>query len=239
MYYKNLFKNNVLMNAFLIGLLSTATYASSHASEEVRCRTSPSLELARRNTCYQNSELQDSFFTRLQQESLQKVEMLTNTPAFQEIVTELQNNASKDFAAFRTPNKEAKGELYIFISFSMGEKALLNLSREVKRFGATLVLRGFHEGSYVKTAQELQKIILETGQGVVIDPELFTLFNIAAVPTFVLTKPFQLYAQERTQTPIHDKLQGHVGARYALEAFKKEGDLQQEAQHLLEAGTTP
>lgn len=197
------------------------------------CRASPSLELASRKTCYQNSDLSDSFFTRLQQESLQKVETLQKDPAFQEIVAELHNNASKNSSAFKNPSDEAKGELYIFVSFSMGEKALLNLAHEAKRFGAILVLRGFKDGSYVKTAQALQNMITKTGQGVVIDPELYSLFNITAVPTFVLAKMFTLNSAERTQTPIHDKLQGHVSVHYSLETFANEGDLKDEARSLL------
>jgi type-F conjugative transfer system pilin assembly protein TrbC len=121
----------------------------------------------------------------------------------------------------------------------MGEKALLNLAHEAKRFNATLVLRGFKDGSYVKTAQALQNIITKTGQGAIVDPELFTLFNVTAVPTYVLAKPFTIIAAERTQTPIHDKLQGHVSLNYVLEQFAKEGDFKDEARTLLNRGDTP
>lgn len=127
---------------------------------------------------------------------------------------------------------------YVFISFALSEKALLNLVGDAKRWGATLVLRGFKEGSYTKTAKALQKIILKTGQGVIIDPELFTLFAVTAVPTIVLSKPVSLLSTERVQTPLHDRLQGHVSVQYALEAFAKEGDLSLEAQALLQKGST-
>jgi conjugal transfer pilus assembly protein TrbC len=115
----------------------------------------------------------------------------------------------------------------------------LNIAHEAKRFGATLVLKGFREGSYRKTAQELQAIIIKTGQGVIIDPELYTLFNITAVPSFVLAQPFSLYSQERIQTPLHDKLQGHVSLHYALERFSKEGDLKEESLNLLHRVVSP
>lgn len=128
------------------------------------------------------------------------------------------------------------GNFYIFVSLSLGEKALLNLAIDVKRYGATLVLRGFKAGSYVKTVHALQKIIEKTGQGFIIDPELFTLFAIQAIPTFVLSKPFHLNASERIQTPLHDQIQGHVSPQYALETFTKKGDLKDEAKSLLLAG---
>jgi type-F conjugative transfer system pilin assembly protein TrbC len=188
------------------------------------------MELARENRCYQDIASQDSFLKLFEQESLQKVGSLQKDPAFQTILADLQNNGSKNEP---TVSHQNKGELYLFVSFSMGEKALLNLAHEAKQVGATLVLRGFKEDSYTKTAKALQNIITKTGQGVLIDPELYSLFQITAVPTFVLARPFSLQTQERTQTPIHDKLQGHVSVRYALETFAKEGDLKDEAQFLL------
>ncbi len=133
-------------------------------------------------------------------------------------------------STFSTPS------FYVFVSFSLGEKALMNLAEDAKRWGATLVLRGFKEGSYRKTVKALQHIIQKTGQGVLIDPELFTLFAITAVPTFVLSKPFPVSTMDRIQTSIHDRLQGHVSIQYVLEAFAKEGDLREEAQTLLLGG---
>lgn len=124
-------------------------------------------------------------------------------------------------------------ELYLFVSFSLGEKALLNLAQEAKANGAILILKGFIEGSYAKTVKALQTIITKTGQGFIIDPELFTLFNVKAVPTYVLAKSFQLNALEHNRTPMHDRIQGHISPQYALEKFAKEGDLQEEASSLL------
>lgn len=250
----------IFLIILLTYLLSTGVQAACPACESMGtqtsyCRTS-SGEPARRNDFYQNIAPQDSFFTLLEKESLQKVEAIQNDPGFQEIVTELQNNSSQGQNGSVNSGPETQGDLreaslfdanlnevslYIFISFSMGEKALLNIAQDAKQFGATLVLRGFKEGSYLKTAQSLQNIIIKTGQGVIIDPELYTLFNITAVPTFVLAKPFNLNTAERIQTPIkwapiHDKLQGHVSTHYALETFAKEGDLKTEANALLKRG---
>lgn len=158
--------------------------------------------------------------------------------------------------------RESTSHLYVFVSFSLGEKALLNLAHEARQQGATLILRGFKDGSYIKTAHALQKVIHQTGQGFLIDPELFTLFAVTAVPTIVFSKPIPLLSsgQEDTlrvgtlrvdtlrestlspspplrgQTPFHDRLQGHVSLRYALERFANSGDLKEEAQLLLQKG---
>lgn len=228
------------------------------------CRTSSITELARKHESYQDLRTQGNVlksqelnedtvckfdFQDLKRTSLRKVEELKSNKEFQEIVTRLQSQIphsleSKELKSLEARNFETniteashnEASLFIFVSFSMGEKALLNLAQEAKRFNVTLVLRGLKDGSYLKTAKALQKIILETSQGVVIDPELYSLFHVTAVPTFVLAKPFQIQSQERTQTPIHDKLQGHVSIQYALEGFTKEGDLKEEAQTLLMEG---
>lgn len=243
---------------FLCDLFSAELQASCPVNKETSCRTSPETnlemnlqtglvqELARNGELYQKGALQDNFFKELQRDSLNKVEKLQKNPAFQEIVKGLQGNSSirKNTAVNSTPETQGnlreaslnEASLYIFVSFSLGEKALLNLAHDAKQFGATLVLRGFREGSYAKTVKALTQIILKTGQGVLIDPELYSLFNITAVPTFILAKSFTLNPTERTQTPIHDKLQGHVSARYVLESFAKEGDLKDEARDLLNRG---
>lgn len=257
MYYKNLFKNNTLLFILLLVLLSTSSHLADASCEHMTLQISQnrtgSGESARKDDPYQDlvthgnilkiqdlnenrackTELQD-----LHDETQQKIETLRNDPDFQEMSAELLQPISKSLAA-EDPRKESKSELYVFVSFPMGEKALLNLAREAKPFGATFVLRGFFDGSYLKTAKAFQKIIAETDQRVLIDPELYTLFNVTAVPTFVLAKPFQLYAQERIQTPLHDQLQGHVSAHYAVEQFAEKGDLRREAQILVERITAP
>ena len=178
----------------------------------------------------------DKEFQSFLTSSSQQSEAVLEDKVFAEIVTDLQNHKSLEISQERTTDhyNNTSARLYVFVSFSLGEKALLNLAQDTKKFGATLVLRGFKDGSYLKTAQALQKIIQETGQGFMIDPELFSLFAVTAVPTYVLNRPFQLNAPEVTQTPLHDRLQGHVSVFYALSVFAKEGSLKEEANSLLE-----
>jgi type-F conjugative transfer system pilin assembly protein TrbC len=217
---------------------SASCQTSSETSFQLTSQICLNEEFVHKSGCYQSLSPQDSFVKLLQKDSLQRVEDLVKDPSFQHILAELQNSSSQEDNPTLNEQKQAQtkktnGELYLFVSFSMGEKALLNLAHEAKQYGATLVLRGFKDGSYTKTSKALQKIIEETGQGILIDPELYELFRITAVPTCALAKPFALQPQTRTQTPIHDKIQGHVSVRYALEQFAKKGDLMQEAQLLL------
>jgi type-F conjugative transfer system pilin assembly protein TrbC len=220
-----------------------------------------------KNSAFASQHLsQDSAIQKLQEDSQNKIDTLLKDKEFHDIVLTLEPKAScsaanlpsvgisKDAGSLiggcqigdkleglsdlTLEDKSKHKNFYIFVSFSLGEKALLNLAQDAKRYGATLVLRGFKTGSHVKTVHALQKIIEKTGQGFIIDPELFTLFAIQAIPTFVLSKPFHLNASERIQTPLHDQIQGHVSVQYALETFAKEGDLKDEAKSLLLTGET-
>jgi conjugal transfer pilus assembly protein TrbC len=182
----------------------------------------------------------DKKFQSFLADSLRQKDAVLRDKGFEDFVTALQaqTQAQAPLQSSQSEqdsrDKANSGELYIFVSFSLGEKALLNLAQSAKPYGATLVLRGFVDGSYAKTVQALQNIIVKTGQGFIIDPELFSLFAVTAVPTYVLAKPFQLHAQTRTQSPLHDRLQGHVSVPYALETFAQSGDLTEEAQALLD-----
>ncbi len=194
----------------------------------------------------------------LQQNSTRKIEELFKDKNFQDLVVEIQDKGtssggslkdnpsstgnifvSENFPSFTSlPDSSFLNPVtcYVFVSLSMGEKALLHMAEEAKKYEAILILRGFPDGSYRKTVHSLQKIITKTGQGVLIDPELFSLFGIESVPTIVLSKSIPFLPSDRVQTPLHDRLLGHVSLRYALEAFAKEGDLKQEAQALLKRG---
>lgn len=178
---------------------------------------------------------QDKEFQSFLKNSFQQREVILEDRGLQETLEDLQAQDSLQVSYFKhtSNDKVQSGNLYIFVSFSLGEKALLNLAQEAKIYGAALILRGFKDGSYAQTVKSLQKIIQETGQGFLIDPELFTIFGIKVVPTYVLSKPFQLSSQERMQTPLQDRLQGHVNIQYVLEVFAKEGTLKQEAHSLL------
>lgn len=218
---------------------------------KISCSQTKSCPLRPQENFIQNSlqaieaTQQEKEFQTFLATSLQQREAALEDKNFQEVVTNFQVQVPLPGvqSKYLSGNKNQSGDLYIFVSFSLGEKALLNLANEAKIYGATLVLRGFKDGSYAKTVHALQKIIQKTmssgdrpgeGQGLIIDPELFSLFSVTVVPTYVLSRPFQPHALELTYTPLHDRLQGHVSLQYALEIFAKEGDLKEEAHFLLE-----
>lgn len=176
-----------------------------------------------------------------QEESLKSHKEVQESQEFQESLKRFTTHTQKNGTLDQSPDTRLLTPVtcYVFVSFSMGEKAILNLAEEAKTYGATLVLRGFKEGSFRKTVAALSKIILKTGQGILIAPELFSLFEITSVPTFILAKESSHQFLDPHKMPLHDRLRGHVSLRYVLETFSKEGNLKDKAKTLLKRGESP
>lgn len=109
--------------------------------------------------------------------------------------------------------------LYVFVSFSMPDEALLSLSQDVQKVGGIFVLRGLPENSFKKLAIKLYSLRKQGLHATIqIDPRLFTQFNVEKVPSFVVKHPKGF-----------DKLSGHVSLRYALEKISSEASNQLKA----------
>lgn len=86
------------------------------------------------------------------------------------------------------PGLSAKPELMIFISFSMPQPTLQRLVDQAARAQATLVIRGFVDGSLRETVQRMQALIGQRQVAVQIDPQAFDRFAVTRTPTFVLVR---------------------------------------------------
>lgn len=122
-------------------------------------------------------------------------------------------------------NKSSKlNKLLIFISSSMPEDSLIALDEQAKRAGGLLVLRGLINGSFKDTAAYITSLS-DKGISAIIDPRLFKMFNVEAVPTFIV-KPDDsnpCFDKECRYTPIHDKVAGNITLEYALELISTNG----------------
>lgn len=76
--------------------------------------------------------------------------------------------------------------LLVFVSFSMPEATLERLVDQVARARATLVLRGFIDGSLQKTVLRIQQLIGKRHVAFQIDPQSFDRFAVRTTPSFVL-----------------------------------------------------
>ena len=78
-------------------------------------------------------------------------------------------------------------QLYVFISFSMPENSLRRIALEANKTGATLVLRGFVQGSLVQTQKQAANLG-KLGAEVDINPNLFREYGVTQVPTFLMVR---------------------------------------------------
>lgn len=116
-------------------------------------------------------------------------------------------------------------KLLVFVSFAMPEPTLKRLAEQAGRVNATLVLRGFVNGSLRDTVARVQGLI---GTGRVpfqIDPQGFDRFAIDKTPSFVLVRDG---ASTRScasgQCFANDafvKVAGDVSLGYALESIER------------------
>lgn len=127
-----------------------------------------------------------------------------------------------------TPSAAAinKGpSLLVFVSFSMPEPTLDRLVDQAARSGATILLRGFFEGSLQQTVTRAQRLIGRRQVGFQIDPQAFDRFSVGVTPTFVLLKdgaaPQPCAAGTCYPSSAFVAASGDVSVDYALEHFKR------------------
>lgn len=127
---------------------------------------------------------------------------------------------SQHLKQFVKPNdqKNAQGQLIIFISLSMPKAAIQSLFKEAVQYDATLVLRGLMENSFPKTVSAISAWVQKNGGqgGIQIDPTLFDAYTIQAVPSYVLRK-------SNTIESPYDVVRGALGAHEALQIIAAEG----------------
>jgi conjugal transfer pilus assembly protein TrbC len=115
--------------------------------------------------------------------------------------------------------------LLVFVSFSMPEPTLNRLVDQATQAGATLVLRGFVDGSLQKTVLQAQRLIGQRKVGFQIDPQAFDRFSVSSTPTFVLLKD-GISAEPCAAGTCYPSnafvsASGDVSLDYALEHFKR------------------
>lgn len=111
-------------------------------------------------------------------------------------------------------------DLFVFVSSSMPAEALKSYSKQAKKLGAILVLRGFVNDK----SSETRKFVAEMNEGGaewMIHPESFTVFKVESVPSIVLAD-----ATSKTLTESgcaietsYSKLLGNISLYAALDKF--------------------
>lgn len=115
-----------------------------------------------------------------------KAQAMQNENLLQLVESLDQQHSQRTMDSLPASSEVGKGAMLIFVSFSMPERVLKNLSRQAYQYGATVVLRGFTDDSLEQT-KNLARKANEYGAAWQIHPELFETFNVKNVPTFVMT----------------------------------------------------
>lgn len=117
-------------------------------------------------------------------------------------------------------------EVIVFMSLSVPAAAWREWSVEAARIGAPLVLRGVAPGGLRATVKRVGKHLNE-GAGAAIDPRLFRLFGIEAVPAVAVipggVPPCTTRGCSADPAPPHDVMRGNIGLEAALAAIAREG----------------
>lgn len=121
--------------------------------------------------------------------------------------------------------KGAPGLLY-FASFAMPEASLNRIINQAERSGAALVVRGLVKGGDFKaTIERMDKLLNRRPVSILIDPTLFSRFDVQRVPTIVLVSGEIPHCEEQgcaSPTPPYWAVAGDVSLDYALEAITRQ-----------------
>jgi conjugal transfer pilus assembly protein TrbC len=121
---------------------------------------------------------------------------------------------------------EKEPEFFAFVSLSIPETTLKQMSKELERIEGAFVFRGMPNDSF---SDFIKKVMHFREQGILapilVDPDAFTQYNVTEVPTFVYLPPSRetlsakelSRASEDTSYPKYKKIVGNVSISYALE----------------------
>ena len=117
-------------------------------------------------------------------------------------------------------------EVIVFMSLSAPAESWRQWSREAARIGAPLVLRGFGPEGLQAAVKRIGPYLDREG-GAAIDPRLFRLFDITAIPAVAVVPggvpPCRSRGCLSDAAPPHDRVAGNIGLGAALEAVAAEG----------------
>lgn len=144
-------------------------------------------------------------------------------------------------------NDQNSNDALLFISFSMPNALILNLSDQAHQYHIPIVIRGLVDNDVKKTLQKilaLKTMAKKTHQlftGVSVDPVWFSQFDITAVPAFVVThRPEECEPQKRCTHQPFDVIYGNQSIQDSLIEISKDGskEIKPIAKKFLSAGVS-
>ena len=137
---------------------------------------------------------------------------------------------ARGYAAQTDATTQAQGlasgpGLFVFVSLSMPRPTLQHLVDQAARAQASIVIRGFANGSLRDTIAQIQGLIGTRQVAVQVDPLAFDRFAITRVPSFVLvrdgTRPVSCASGSCAPADSFLRSSGDVSLDYALEHMQR------------------
>ena len=142
-------------------------------------------------------------------------------------VREMLNIGPGDLPEGVGEDRRYPGGVFVFASFSMPEPSLKAVLTDAADLGIPVVFNGFVDNSVLATEERVRSIYegSDISQGFIIDPTLFTRFEVSAVPTLVSTMVnldvCETQGCDAEVVPEHDRAAGNVPLRFLLEVIAK------------------
>lgn len=147
------------------------------------------------------------------------------TPAPVDLEALARGYAGQSDAMTRAQGLAAGPGLLIFVSLTMPRATLQGLVDQAARAKATIVIRGFANGSLRDTVAQVQGLIGKQQVAIQIDPLAFDRFAISKVPSFVLvrdgTHPVACASGSCAPADSFLRSTGDVSLDYALEHMQR------------------
>ena len=181
-----------------------------------------------------------AFIEKAQTESVQKIAPYTQTIqalsehayqnaqslAVQRTVQQMPGFASFSPHTPQNPETATPGDVLIFVSFSMPDSSLRQWFAQAQRLHAPLIVRGLVNDSFPQTRSKIATLLTNPSSGFVLEPRLFTDYQITQVPAVVVRNTS--VACPATQDCPHaypfDVIAGDVGLDDALSALANQPD---------------
>lgn len=115
--------------------------------------------------------------------------------------------------------------LIVLVSFSMPERLIIDYLQEAQKIGARVVLKGPVNDSLDETIKRISGMIKEKDyKGMMIDPTLFSRFDVKSAPTLVLPlESIKPCDPNGCETPEYVKASGSISIEYFLEKVGRVG----------------
>jgi conjugal transfer pilus assembly protein TrbC len=142
-------------------------------------------------------------------------------------VREMLNIGPDDLPDTADDAKRYPGGVYVFASFSMPEPSLKAVLTDASILGIPVVFNGFVDNSVIATEARVRSIYegSDISHGFIIDPTLFTRFDVKAVPTVVSTTVdldvCVTSGCAEDGVPDHDRIAGNVPLRTLLSVIAR------------------